>query len=140
MALKGIKFTEEHKLKIGLANSISHLGLKQSKEHIAKRVKKMIGRPSPLKGKIWQWKDHQIEYGGIHARIEKQLGIPKYCEHCKRTDKNKYEWANKDHKYSLAIQDWMRLCTSCHRKYDYENHLANIGSGGGSIKNKSFLK
>ena len=36
----------------------------------------------------------------------------------KKTDEKKYEWSNKDHKYSLKREDWQRLCTSCHIKYD----------------------
>jgi len=35
--------TEEHKNKIGRANAITHLGLKQTKEHIAKRTAYIIG-------------------------------------------------------------------------------------------------
>ncbi len=60
----------------------------------------------------------------IHRRIEKLLGRPSYCEICKKTDKKKYEWSNKDHKYSLRKEDWQRLCTSCHTKFDIEfnNH------------------
>ena len=44
MFKKGYKMTEEHKRKIGEANEISHLGLKQSPEHIKKRIEKMTGR------------------------------------------------------------------------------------------------
>ena len=54
----------------------------------------------------------------IHRKIEKKLGTPSYCEHCKRTDKSKYEWSNKDHKYKLDNKYWQRLCTSCHCIYD----------------------
>jgi hypothetical protein len=56
----------------------------------------------------------------IHYKIEKKLGTPKYCEHCKKTDKKVYDWSNKDHKYSSKIKDWQRLCRSCHLKYDYK--------------------
>lgn len=64
------------------------------------------------------WRGDKICKYQKHERIEKQLGVPKYCEICKRSDKKKYEWSNKDHKYSLNLKDWQRLCTSCHRKYD----------------------
>jgi hypothetical protein len=45
-------------------------------------------------------------------------GKPSKCEHCEREDKKKYEWANIDHKYARKIEDYIRLCTSCHRLYD----------------------
>lgn len=66
---------------------------------------------------------HFKEYDDIcykqkHQRIRKKYGDPRYCENCKRTDKKRYEWSNKDHKYSDDIKDWKRLCVSCHREYD----------------------
>lgn len=73
---------------------------------------KMIGKNH------WHWKGDDIKKSAAHKRMIKKYGQPDYCEHCKRIDKKKYEWANKDHKYSLKVSDWQRLCTSCHRKYD----------------------
>ena len=67
-------------------------------------------------------KNYIVKQKAIHRRIETLYGKPKYCEICKRSDKKKYEWANKDHKYSMNIEDWMRLCTSCHRKYDIKHN------------------
>jgi len=58
----------------------------------------------------------------IHRLIEKRCGKPNYCEHCKCSEKKKYEWSNKNHKYSLKKEDWQRLCPSCHRKYDIKNN------------------
>jgi len=43
MFKKGYKMSEEHKRKIGKANAISHIGLKQTPEHVAKRTAKIIG-------------------------------------------------------------------------------------------------
>lgn len=40
------------------------------------------------------------------------------CERCHRTDKKKYEWANKSGRYLRDLTDWIRLCTSCHRLHD----------------------
>jgi hypothetical protein len=77
------------------------------------------------KGHISWLKGTSIEnygYQGIHSYINRKLGQPKYCEHCKRTDKKCYDWANKDHKYSKNLKNWMRLCRSCHLKYDYKNN------------------
>jgi len=56
----------------------------------------------------------------MHNWVKKHKGIPKYCEHCKRTDKGAYHWANIDHKYKRNLDDYIRLCVSCHNKYDYK--------------------
>lgn len=64
------------------------------------------------------WKGDEAGYGPKHGRVKRRLGTPKFCEICKRIDKTKYEWASKSHKYLDDLSDWVRLCTSCHRKYD----------------------
>lgn len=65
---------------------------------------------------------NKISLRSKHMRISKKYGKPKYCEICKRTDKKRYEWANKDHKYSLEIKYWMRVCNKCHMEYDRKNN------------------
>lgn len=40
------------------------------------------------------------------------------CEHCKSTTKKRYEWANASGDYLRNLSDWIRLCKSCHIKYD----------------------
>ena len=42
---------------------------------------------------------------------------------CGTETAKKFEWANIDHKYRRVLEDFIRMCTSCHRKYDYENNL-----------------
>lgn len=58
------------------------------------------------------------EYYSLHKWINKQKGKPRYCEICKRTDRKQYDWANIDHAYSRKLNEWIRLCRSCHIKYD----------------------
>ena len=36
----------------------------------------------------------------------------------------KINWANKSHEYKGKINDWLRLCTFCHKKYDKQAHEA----------------
>lgn len=67
---------------------------------------------------MWKW--WIAWYSNVHAWINKVKWSPSFCEHCLRTDKKKYEWANIDHKYLYNEDDYIRLCTQCHRKYDYE--------------------
>ena len=65
------------------------------------------------------WKGNNVKYSGLHMWVRSMLGEPSKCEHCETTTAKKFEWANKNHTYFRNITDWVRLCTSCHRKYDY---------------------
>ena len=55
----------------------------------------------------------------IHRRVEKVLRKPKICENCGVIGKGKYDWANLSGLYKDDINDYIRLCISCHRLYDY---------------------
>lgn len=64
------------------------------------------------------------EYVKIHKYIKKEKGTPSFCEVCGTNDESKrYEWSNKDHKYSLNLSDYVRMCSYCHWHYDNENNL-----------------
>jgi hypothetical protein len=95
MSTKGLKFSEVTKIKMRNA----HKG-----------------------EKAYNWKAEKASYGALHMWLKTWRGSPKNCEICKRTDCKKYEWANKDHKYRRNLDDWIRLCTSCHRNYDIRNN------------------
>ena len=68
------------------------------------------------------WKGENVCYAGMHSWITKMKGRPSKCEHCGKTDlrPRQYNWANIDHLYRRKLDDYIRLCTKCHRKYDYE--------------------
>lgn len=68
------------------------------------------------------WKGDKVSYSGLHQWLNRQLGKPKKCEECGTIEKRKYEWANIDHKYRRNLEDYIRMCTSCHRKYDMKNN------------------
>ena len=69
------------------------------------------------------WKGDKADYTSKHQDITRKFGKPKKCEVCGTDDPNKkYEWANKDHKYSRNKEDYIRMCVKCHRKYDIENN------------------
>ena len=117
--------TEEHKKKIGLANK----GKIITEEHKRKISKTLTGKPQPWnEGKNhFNWKGNKnLGYQSKHNRIRLKYGEPNYCEICGKTDKKKYEWSNKDHKYSLKKEDWQRLCSSCHKKYDIEYNNTRV--------------
>ena len=91
----GQKLSYEHRQKL----SESHIGQKISQEH-------------PL------WVGEDVSYPALHSWVRRHLGTPQYCEHCGSTDKSHYEWANKSGNYKRDLDDWLRLCKSCHHRYD----------------------
>lgn len=109
-------------------------GNKRSKKDEEYRLTKLretiVGVNNPI------WKGERAKYHVIHKWVTRWKGKPKLCEMCGTTAARKFEWANIDHEYRRVLEDYIRMCTKCHRNYDYSNHLSNVGSRGGSIKNK----
>lgn len=131
--IKSRKMSEAHKKAISLANmghvtseetrrkiSVAHKGRVRSPEWREMQRVKMTG----LTGKkARHWLGDNVGKMGIHIWLRKTYGRPKLCEHCKTTDVNKlYEWASIDHKYVRRRSRFMRLCRSCHRKYDIKHN------------------
>lgn len=69
------------------------------------------------------WKGDDVKKDALHNWVERQLGKPRKCEHCKTTEAKKYEWSNISQKYKRDLKDWQRLCTKCHSKYDYRSRF-----------------
>lgn len=70
------------------------------------------------------WKGDQAKYGACHTRVEVVRGKPQKCEECGTTDPNKhYDWASLTKNYH-DVNDYKRLCRSCHAKLD--NSIKNI--------------
>lgn len=105
-------------------------GKKQSKETIEKRREKLIGRKHPPS---WfekhtgennsTWRGDNCGYSGVHKWVIRWKGSPSMCEYCgiKGGSSRKYHWANVDHKYRRVLDDYIRMCCSCHSKYDRDN-------------------
>lgn len=66
------------------------------------------------------WKGDEVGYWGIHVWIQKTLGKPQKCERCKKDGLTHHQihWANKSGKYMRDTKDWIRLCASCHKRFD----------------------
>ncbi len=110
LAHSGFKISEQTRRKLRM----SHLGLKQTKEHVENRVAHFKNESH------WQWKGDNASYRAKHIWVEKRLGKPHYCEHCKRSDlkHRSYHWANISGEYKRDVKDWLRLCVTCHKHYD----------------------
>ena len=65
------------------------------------------------------WKGDKVRKAGLHNWVERHKGKPRKCEHCKTTKAKQYDWANISQEYKRELSDFMRLCRSCHAKYDY---------------------
>jgi hypothetical protein len=92
-------------------NARARLGVKESEET---RMKKSLSAP---KGEDnIQWKGDNVGYDALHDWVVRQLGKPNKCENCKK--KRRCTWANIGHTYKRNLEDWIRLCYSCHKLYD----------------------
>ena len=69
------------------------------------------------------WKGVKAGYAALHYRVQKLRGTPSFCSMCETTTAKRFEWANVTGDYS-NIYDYIRLCKSCHSKYD--NIIINI--------------
>lgn len=102
------------------------LGKKLSDEHRKKMSDGHKGQIAWNKGKkfpdigehLYNWKGDDVSYGALHRWVIGHKGDANMCVNCGIEGKKKYEWANKDHKYRRCLDDYISLCTSCHRRYD----------------------
>jgi len=102
-----------------------YCSLKCKEQAWIKNVRPVMAHNPGLKGELnGSWKGDFASYSAMHQWIWRQKGKPSKCEKCGTTRKRKYEWANKYHTYKREMNDYVRLCTSCHRKHD----IANFGT------------
>ena len=117
---KGFKHTEEAKRKMRKSSKGQVAWNKgrtdlpsPSQETIQKRRLKMLAEKNP------SWAADKIGYGGVHNWIAKKYGVADCCENKQCSKKSiTFEWANISGKYRRDRKDFMKLCRSCHRKFD----------------------
>lgn len=78
-----------------------------------------------LDEKAYQWRGDKVSYSGLHKWVQKHLGKSNLCEFCHKIylERRQMDWANKDHLYKRDLNDWIRLCKSCHKKYDLKHNI-----------------
>lgn len=66
------------------------------------------------------WKGDEVGYVGLHEWVYKILESPMRCSDCgvKKENNHQIHWCNVSGEYRRDISDWIRLCVSCHRKFD----------------------
>ena len=63
------------------------------------------------------WKGDKATYSALHHRVKKARGNPKICMACGTQEAKRFEWCNLTGRYE-DVNDYMRMCVPCHRKYD----------------------
>jgi hypothetical protein len=71
------------------------------------------------------WRGRGAKYPALHLRVQAARGKPSLCEHCGATSGTQFEWASISHRYD-DISDYLRLCRSCHSKFD--GTVRNLGA------------
>jgi len=66
--------------------------------------------------KHFNWKGDDVKYEGLHFWVCRRLGKAIKCEKCNTQESKKYHWHNISMTYKRDINDWMSLCSSCHKK------------------------
>ena len=86
--------------------------------NLGKKVEAMQNEKHP------NWKGENVSYVALHTWVARYLGKPCICEFCGRNGlKGKQiHWANKSREYKRDLEDWLRLCVPCHKKYDLANN------------------
>ena len=115
---KGIKPPNSGSFKLGCSawnEGKTHSSeAKRKMSEAAKLRKKRYGQENPA------WRGNDVKYAAMHRRIYALKGSPWRCEICYRVkgEVKRLEWANIDHSYEYCADDYLSLCTGCHRNYD----------------------
>jgi len=119
MGTKGWKLSKETKQRMSVAQK-GHKGIKHTPEAKEKIRKAQLGKiysPETIK-RISEAKiQEEAGYGAIHDWVRRWKGTPNICESCGAKDRY-MNWANIDHQYKRILDDYIRLCVPCHRKFD----------------------
>lgn len=70
--------------------------------------------------KHYAWKDNNVGAVALHKWIYRKFGSPMVCECCGKECENNHQihWANRSNEYKRDRDDWIRLCASCHKRFD----------------------
>ena len=92
----------------------SYLHTKEFIENSTERLIKLVTNEKTHP----RWKGEKVGYVSLHKWVQKHKGKPSKCEFCGTEENRRYEWAHIKDKLGRNLDNWIRLCVSCHRKYD----------------------
>lgn len=80
------------------------------------------------------WKGDKATYQALHLRVATARGKPMKCEVCGTSDPNRsYDWANMTKQYA-DVNDYKRMCRSCHHRHDGKiNNIHKMRKGGDAL-------
>ena len=65
------------------------------------------------------WKGDNVGLTALHDWVKRKLGKATECVSCNDTlNAKRFEWANVSGEYKRNLEDWIMLCSICHRKHD----------------------
>ena len=89
------------------------------KEETKKQISETLKNSDSNKNeKHHGWKGDKASYYAIHRWIRIHFIRPDYCEICLSKKVKRFEWANITGIYTRDREDYLNLCTTCHKKYD----------------------
>ena len=85
-------------------------------------LRKIIAREKRSSKNNYAWKGENASYKVKHLWVARWLGKPDTCEFCGKSGLlgHAIHWANKSGKYLRNLDDWIRLCVSCHKQFDFK--------------------
>jgi len=112
-----VNLGKKHSLKRRRKSSLAHKGQHSSPNTEFKKGMLQLKDKDNL-----NWKGDKVGYNGLHHWIIRWKGQPTTCEKCGKSGLSgkKIHWANIDHKYRRVLDDYIRLCISCHQLYDFK--------------------
>lgn len=112
--IKGLKNSPETRKKISENHARYWSGKKMPIDSV---IKSNLARSEE---RAHQWKGDSVGYRTLHRWVEKHLGKPDTCVHCKTSGlvSRQIHWANVSGTYKRTLDDWIRLCVKCHSAYD----------------------
>jgi hypothetical protein len=81
------------------------------------------------------WSGDSVSYGGAHDRVRDNRGTPRLCSMCSTTTAKFFDWANVSGEYH-NIHDYIRLCRSCHSKFDVYKYRLQGKNKRGKVLDK----
>lgn len=111
----GRKFSPETRAKMSASHmgNTNALGKKYSQAFKNATAARMMAEAN------LRWAGDAIGYSGLHTWISRLYGPASRCENRSCEGKGKrYEWANISGEYRRDRNDFLELCSSCHRRWD----------------------
>lgn len=59
------------------------------------------------------------KYANLHQKLVRIYGNAPCCVFCDGSKSSNFEWANATGTYNDMLENYLPLCVSCHRKFDY---------------------